>query len=615
MQHKAKCPHLWFMTTPFHKLFKQSVIAITTTMVLYLLPSGAMAEPVHGIAMHGKLKHPSGFSQFSYTSPEAKKGGRFNSAFLGSFDSLNPLISNGVAVQQVREYVYETLLARAFDEPFSLYGLLAEKVEMPEDRSWIAFTINKKAKFSDGKPVTVDDVIFSHSLLKERGRPNHRTYYSKVKSVVKVGDNTVKFIFQDASDREIPLIMGLMPILPKHLVDPETFEQVSLNIPVGSGPYLIKSVKRGKMILFQRNRNYWGKDLPVNKGRFNFDEIRIEYYRNRNSMFEGFKRGIIHQVMEGSPQKWATAYDFPAVHNKQVFKKEIPLGIPSGMNGLVFNTRRPVFADKRIRQALLYLFDAEWINRTIHRGLYTRTHSFFDRSELSSHAKQADDHEKAILESFGALIDKDIMAGTYKLPSSKGKRGSRGNIRKALKLFKEAGYIFKNGKLLNGKTGQPFSFEVLLLTREQEKLVLTYALALKKIGIDIKLRQVDSTQFESRKTKFDFDMIQNFWSGSLSPGNEQLFRWSSNSAKANGSYNFAGVQDPAVDAMIQALLSAKDRDEFVSSVRALDRALLSGIYVIPLFHSKTQWVAHWNKIKCPDTPSLYGFRIDACWMK
>ncbi len=615
MQHKAKCPHLWIMTTQFHKLFKQSVIALTTTMVLYLLPSGAIAEPVHGIAMHGQLKYPSDFTKFSYTSPKAKKGGRLNNALQGSFDSLNPLISNGVAIQQIRDYVYESLLARAWDEPFSLYGLIAEKVEMPEDRSWISFTINKNAKFSDGKPVTVDDVIFSHALLRDKGRPNHRTYYSKVKSVVKVGDNTVKFEFEDGRDREIALIMGLMPVLPKHLVDPEKFEDVNLNIPIGSGPYIVKTVKRGKQILFQRNKDYWGRDLPVNKGRFNFDEVRIDYYRDQNSMFEGFKRGLVHLKMEGSPQKWSTAYNFPAIQNKKVLKKEIPLGIPSGMDALVFNTRRPVFADKRVRQALVYLFDAEWINRTIYRGLYTRTQSFFDRSELSSHEKLLDDHEKAILEPFISSLDKKIIDGTYNLPASKGNRSNRQNVRKALKLFKEAGYIFKNGKLLDPQTNKPFTFEVLLATREQEKLALTYSLALKKVGIDLKLRLVDSTQFESRKTKFDFDMIQNFWPTSLSPGNEQLFRWSADAAKKQGSYNFAGVEDPAVDAMIKALLAAKDREAFVSSVRALDRALLSGVNVIPLFHPKTQWIAHWTQLQCPETHSLYGFRIDSCWMK
>ncbi len=615
MQHKAKCPHLWFMTTHFHKLFQLSALMLTTTMVLFLLPSGSIAEPVHGLAMHGKLKHPPDFSQFSYTSPDAKKGGRLNNAIIGTFDSLNPLISYGNPVQQVREYVYETLLARAFDEPFSLYGLIAEKIEIAEDRSWVAFTINKKARFSDGKPVTVDDVIFSHSLLKNKGRPNHRAYYSKVKSVVKVGDNTVRFEFQDGKDREIAMIMGLMPILPKHLIDPEKFDEVSLEIPVGSGPYVIKSIKRGKMILFQRNKDYWGKDLPVNKGRYNFDEVRIEYYRNQNSMFEGFKRGLIHLKQEGSPLKWSTAYNFPAIQSGKVVKKEVPLGIPSGMDALVFNTRRPVFADKRVRQALLHLFDAEWINKNMFRGLYTRTNSFFDRSELSSYGREPDNYEKELLAPFSSTIDKNIMAGSYELPSSKGSRGNRTNIRKALKLFKEAGYVFKEGKLINSKTNEPFTFEVLLATREQEKLILTYALTLKKIGIDIKLRNVDATQFESRKTNFQFDMIQNFWSGSLSPGNEQLFRWSADSSKRQGSYNFSGVKDPAVDAMIKALLAAKDRDQFVSSVRALDRTLRSGTYVIPLFHPKKQWVAQWTQLECPQNSSLYGFRIDTCWMK
>ena len=579
-----------------------------------LLTYNAVAKPAHGLAMHGKLKHPSNFSHFSYTEPNAKKGERLKNALVGFFDSLNPLIPTGTPVPSIRTYVYESLMARAYDEPFSLYGLLAESVEVPEDRSSITFFIDRNAKFSDGKPVTAEDVIFSHKLLRDKGRPNHRTFYSKVKKVEKLGTHKVKFSFE-GQDREMPLIMGLMPILPKHLVTPENFSKSSLDIPVGSGPYKVKKIDPGKSIVFKKDPNYWGRNIPSNRGHYNFDEIHFNYYRDHNSLFEAFKRGLYHVRIENDPSRWASAYNFSSIKKQDVAKKQIPLAVPSGMDALVFNTRREMFADKRVRQALTYMFDFEWINKTLFHGLYSRTQSFFDRSELSSSGVPADDHERKLLSSFLKEVDPEVLAGTYKQPATDGSGRSRALRRKALKLFSEAGYALKNGKMIHKRTNKPFTFEILVANRSQERLLLTYSRALKRNGIDVTLRQVDPSQYQARKNNFDFDMIQNWWSASLSPGNEQLFRWSSKAADTQGSYNFPGVKSPAIDAAIEAMLEAKDREKFVSSVRALDRLLISGNYVIPLFHPQGQWVAIWNEVKCPPNISLYGLRLDNCWIE
>ncbi|MFQ5626287.1 MAG: extracellular solute-binding protein, partial [Methyloligellaceae bacterium] len=542
------------------------------------------AQPVHGIAMHGAPMHKPGFTSFSYVNPDAPKGGTVTFATLGSFDSLNPLIVKGVSAAGLRDYVFESLMARAYDEPFSLYGLLAESIETPDDRSWAAFTLRKQARFSDGKPVTVEDVLFSYRLLRDKGRPNHRTYYSKITLAEKTGPRSVKFTFNAQGDREMPLIMGLMPILPRHYFSADTFEDTTLKPPIGSGPYRVARVEAGKQIVYVRNPGYWGRELAVNKGRFNFDEIRYEYYRNNDPMFQAFQKGLFQLWRESDSGRWARGYDFPAHKDGRVVREELPISVPSGMSALVFNTRRAIFADIRVRQALTLMLDFEWLNKNYYYGLYTRTQSFFDRSVLSSHARAGDARERELLAPFAGAVEPAVLDGAYKLPVSDGTGRNRTNRRKALGLLKQAGYLLKNGKLVEAKTGAPFSFEILAASGAQQRLLLKFAGALKGLGISARLRQVDSAQYQRRRQTFDFDMIQAFWYASLSPGNEQLFRWSAQSADAQGSFNYAGVRNPAVDAMIAALLAARTRENFVSAVRALDRVLLSGSYVIPLFH-------------------------------
>lgn len=578
-----------------------------------LNPAGAWAEPHAGIAMHGDPGESADFSHFSYVNPQAPKGGEARFAVQGSFDSLNPLIVKGVSANGIRQYVYESLLARSYDEPFTLYGLIAETVETPPDRSWVEFTLNPNAKFSDGTPVNVEDVIFSHAVLRDRGRPNHRSYYKKVTSVEKTGERKVRFTFDGANDREMPLIMALMPVLPSHLFTPETFELTTLDPPVGSGPYIVEDVDPGKSITYQRDPNYWGRDLAVNRGLYNFDKIRVDYYRDAGSMFEAFKSGLVEFREEEDPTRWTEGYRFPALREGRVVKEALPVKTPAGMSALVFNTRRPLFADPRVRQALIRLFDFEWINRTLYHGQLARTESYFARSELSSHGRPADTMERTLLAPYTDAVRPSIMDGTFSFPASDGTGQNREGRIEALKLLEEAGYVLKDGTLVDAQTGEPFTFEILSITRAQERLLLTYARALKQVGIDARIRQVDSAQYQRRKQTYDFDMIQNLWRVSLSPGNEQSFRWGSEVAKTEGSFNFAGVESEAVDAMIEAILAAKSRQDFVSAVRALDRVLLSGDYVVPLFFLPKQWVAYWQSLKRPSKTPLYGYQIDTWW--
>jgi len=567
----------------------------------------------HGIAMHGLPRYPSGFAHFKYVNPNAPKGGKITFASIGSFDSLNPLIIKGVAAAGLRGYVYESLMARSFDEPFSLYGLIAQTIEVPKDRSWVAFKLHRDAKFSDGKPITVDDVVFSWKTLRDKGRPNHRTYYSKVAKIERPGPRTIKFIFDKGGDREIPLILGLMPIIPKHFFGTRDFEKTTLNKVIGSGPYVIDEVKPGALITYKRNPDYWGAKLAVNQGRYNFDLVRYEYFRDTNAAFEAFKKGLYQVRGEGDPKNWATSYDFPAVKQGRVKLEEFKLGLPSGMSALVFNTRRPVFKDKRVRAALTLLFDFEWINKNLYFGLFSRTQSYFDNSELGTYKRPASKAERKLLAPYMSDISPDVLNGTYQSPVSNGSGRDRRNLRKAVKLLKEAGYHLRNGSMVHAKTGKSLEFEILVVSRDQERLVLSFARSLKRAGIQIRVRQVDSAQFQRRLQVYDYDMVPYRWYASLSPGNEQSFYWGSASADRDGTRNYMGAKSAAIDAMIIAMLQAKTRSGFVTAVRALDRALLSGVYVIPLFHLPNQWVAKWQHIHHPKQQTLWGMRIDTWW--
>jgi peptide/nickel transport system substrate-binding protein len=588
-------------------------LLLAAVLSLPALAHAASSQPRHAIAMHGEPAMPEGFASFPYVNPDAPKGGRRVQGVLGTFDSLNPLIVKGVSVPEMRGYVLEGLMARGYDEPFTLYGLLAKTVETDAERSYVTFGLNPAAKFSDGKPVMAEDVIFSWQLLRDHGRPNYQIFYSKVVKAEALDDRTVRFDLSGTNDRELPLILGLMPVLPKHAIDPATFEDTSFRPMLGSGPYVVQTVDPGHSITLKRDPNYWGRDLPVNRGYWNFDTIRLDYYRDANSQFEAFKKGLYDIRIETDPGRWVSAYNFPAARDGRVLKDGVRDGLPKGMLGLVFNTRRPLFADIRVRQALMTLFDFEWTNTNLFFDQYTRTASYFAGSELSSHGIPASERERALLAPFPGAVTPEILDGTWSPPATDGSGRDREILKRAFALLEEAGYAMDGNQLRNRATGAPFRFEIMVTTRDQERLALQYAQNVKRAGITADVRSVDATQYEQRRLVYDFDMIQNKWDESLSPGNEQAFYWGSAAADQDGTRNYMGVKSAAVDAMIAALLRAQSRPEFVDAVRALDRVLLSGTYVIPLYHSAEQWIARWTTMRHPDRAALSGFLPETWW--
>jgi peptide/nickel transport system substrate-binding protein len=578
-------------------------------------PDKALAAESHAIAMHGAPAMPATFSHMPYANPDAPKGGRLVQGVLGTFDSLNPLIVKGLAVPQMRGYVVESLMARGNDEAFTLYGLLAKSVETDEARSYVTFRLDPEARFSDGKPVTSDDVLFSWALLRDKGRPNYRQYYAKVAKAEALDPRTVRFDFGGAADRELPLILGLMPILPRHAVDAATFEETSMKAPLGSGPYRVSAVNPGVSVTLTRNPDYWGRDLPINRGLWNFDEIRLDYYREANGYFEAFKRGLYDFRVETEPLRWHDGYDFPAAQNGEVIRDTIKPGTPQPSQFLVFNTRRPVFADIRVRRALTLLFDFEWINRNYFFGLYGRSAGYFAGSELSAYGRAADDRELEFLKPFVSHIPSDILDGSYHLPATDGLGRDRAHLREALGLLSQAGYDLDGAVLRQRSSKTPLTFEILVNTRDQERIALAFSRDLKRAGIEARVRAVDATQFDQRRLGFDFDMIQNRLDQSLSPGNEQYFYWGSEAADNKGTRNYTGARDPAIDAMIADMLAARDRGAFVAAVRALDRVLISGFYAIPVFNIREQWIARWNRIERPQTTALTGYLPETWWYR
>ena len=583
----------------------------------------AHAQPRHAIAMHGEPALPEGFRHFRYANPAAPQGGRLVQGVVGSFDSLNPFIVRGLPPSGLRAplvsasniisgYVVESLMVRGYDEPFTLYGLLAQSVETDAARSHVTFTLNPAARFSDGKPVRAEDVVFSWNLLREHGRPNHRTYYSKVVKAEIVGERAVRFDLA-GDDRELPLILGLMPVLAKHTVNPDTFEETALTPPLGSGPYVVSHVDAGKSVTMTRNPDYWARDLGVSRGFWNFEEVRFDYYRDANSFHEAFKKGLFDVRKEDDPGRWQTAYDFPAFRDKRVVKETFNSGLPKPSFNFVLNTRRPIFADIRVREAIALLFDFEWVNRSIFFDRYRRGGSYFEGSELSARGRPADDSERALLAPFPDAVRTDVLEGTWKPAVTDGSGRDRAILRGALALLGAAGYELRGTELIERASGKPFGFEILAANRDEERLALLFSSQLKRAGISAQVRLVDAVQYEARRIAFDFDMIQNRWDQSLSPGNEQAFYWSSAAADGNGSRNYMGVKSPAVDAMIAALLSAGIRDEVVAAVRALDRVLMSGSFVVPLFYVPEQWLARWAYIERPDTTSMHGTMPETWW--
>ncbi len=549
-----------------------------------------------------------------YVNPDAPRGGRIVFGYTGTFDTLNPFAVRGLSVPGLRPYLHETLLTRTYDEPFTLYPQIASGLEVPDDRSWVIFHIDERARFSDGRPITADDVLFSFELLRERGRPNHRSYYRKVVRADLIDRVTIRFDLSGDDDREMPMILGLMPILPRHAVDVATFEETSLTPLLGSGPYIVAEVKPGESLLIRRNPTWWGHDLPINRGLFNVDEIRFDFYRDANSLFEAFKKGLVDVRFETDPGQWASAYDFPAVRDGRVVRATVHQTTPKGIRGLAMNTRRPTFQDVRVREALGMLFDFEWTNRNLYSGGYERTLSIFEDSRLSSRRQAADEQEQQLLKEVGANIRPDLLAGRYDAPRSDGTGADRAKLREALALFEAAGWTLQGGILRNRTTGTAFSFEILVTIKEQERLALAYQRFVKRAGIDVRIRTVDAVQYDRRVREYDFDMIDyRWWNVSLSPGNEQAFYWGSEAGRAPGSRNVSGIADEAADRLISRITEARTPVELTRAARALDRVLIGGFYWVPLFHQPAQWIARWNHIGVPAESSVFGYLTETWW--
>ncbi|MBI2718745.1 MAG: ABC transporter substrate-binding protein [Rhizobiales bacterium] len=571
----------------------------------------ARAEPRPGIAMQGEPALSADFTNLPYANPEAPQGGELRQAITGSFDSLSPFIVKGNAATGIRTYVFESLMGRNWDEPFSLYGLLAQSIDVSADRQTFTFKLRPEARFSDGVPVTAADIVFSMETLRDKGRPNFKNSYSKVTRVETPDAQTVIF-HQEAGDRELPLIIGVMPVIPKHLWEGKAFDATTLDPLVGSGPYVIAEVKPGESITYRKNKNYWGKNLPLNRGVWNFDTVRIDYYRDANATFEAFKTGLADVRIESDPTRWATAYDFPAVKDGKVTLEKIVQRSPAPASGFAFNTRRKLFSDVRVREALTMVFDFEWANANLFSGAYKRTYGYYAGSELSSQGRPADEREGAILGDAVAKLRPEFLDGSYKLPVSDGSGRDRKLLRQAVALLAEAGWKIADKGLTNA-AGEVFAFTIAVQNRDQEKIGLHFQRSLQQIGIAATVRIVDSAQFSSLQSTYDFDMIPATWFNSLSPGNEQKFYFGSDGRDTQGTRNYPGIADPAIDRSIAALLTATTRQDFVAAVRAEDRLLVAGFYVVPFYDVGGQWVARWNHIGRPEQQPLPGFETTTLW--
>jgi peptide/nickel transport system substrate-binding protein len=591
-------------------------LAILLALTALLAPARAEeSPPTYAIAMHGAPALAADFAHLPYANPDAPKGGRLDLAYLGAFDSLNPYNVKALSTSQgLVGNVYQSLMVRSADEPFTLYGLIARSIETDNARDFVTFHIDPAAHFSDGSKITAADVTFTFDLLKAKGLPSQRAAYALVKHVEATDDLTVRFDLTDANDRELPMILGLMPVLSRLHTDAEHFEDQTLQIPVGSGPYRIAEVEPGQRVVLRRDPNYWARDLPITRGLYNFDEIRIDYYRDASAMFEAFKAGLYDFRIEDDATRWRAGYDFPAASDGRIVKQAVPDGLPKGVSGFAFNTRRAIFADVRVREALATMFDFEWINANLYAGAYTRSRSFFDDSELSSAGRPASPAELALLAPFPGAVREDILEGRWTPPVSDGSGRDRALAHSAVDLLSEAGYALRDGALADAH-GTPLAFEILVKSRQEERLALAYSRSLARIGVNATVRLVDEVQYQRRRTRFDFDMMIGSWIASPSPGNEQRGRWSSAAAGMDGSYNICGVASPAIDAMIAAVVAARGHDDFVAAVRALDRLLLSGFYIVPLYYAPDQWIAYSSALGRPETTPLFGVNVETWWRK
>ncbi len=601
-------------------------------VLMFLFPHTVLAECgvdatcSHGIAIYGEPKYPADFDHFNYANPDAPKGGDVKMAAIGTFDSLNAHILKGVPAAGI-DRIYDTLIVDSGDESFTKYGLIAKTIELAKDRSWVAFHLREEARFHDGTPITAEDVVFSFNILVEKGHPYYRSYYREISKVEAVNNHLVKFTFSNNTNRELPLILGQIPILPKHFYDRHDFTKASLDIPLGSGPYKIEAMEPGKWVRYKRVEDYWAKDLPVNKGRYNFDSITYDYYRDATVAVEAFKAGEYDLRQENISKVWANSYDFPAVQDGRVIKEEIQHERPTGMQAFVLNLRKPIFQDIKIRQALSYVFDFEWTNKTLFYDAYTRTKSYFSNSEFAS-SGLPEGRELEILKHYPRKVPKSVFTEVYEPPSTDGSGNIRANLLKAKSLLEDAGSNWRRWQIREGKLQRPIleptdqligweefpNIEFLLSSSSFERVIGPMIRNLKKLGITAHMRTVDASQYIKRLEEFDFDIVVNVIPQSLNPGNEQEDYWHSSRADIKGSRNIAGIKNPVVDDLVAHIVKASSKEDLVAYTKALDRVLLHNYYMIPQWHFQKHRVIYWNRFSRPEIHEKYLLGLDNWWV-
>jgi microcin C transport system substrate-binding protein len=571
-------------------------------------------ERKHGLAMFDDLKYPPDFTHFDYVNPDAPKGDTVRYSELGTFDKLNPYTLKGMAAAGL-ELTSDTLMAGSADEPFSQYGLIAESVEVAPDRSWIIYHLRHNAYWQDSKKIMAEDVVFSYQTLMEKGHPFYKSIYTGIQGVEELDPYTVKFTFKDTTNRELPLITGQMPIFSKAYYTKHAFDAGNLDIPTSSGPYKIKEVKAGHYIIYERDPEYWGKDLPVNKGRYNFDQVRYDYYRDGMVAVEAFKAGEYDIREENISKVWATSYkDMPALKDGRVIQEAIAHERPSGMQAFLFNTRRAKFSDVRVRKALNYVFDFEWENRQLFYSAYQRTESYFANSPFASHGLPGE-AELVLLEPYRDQLPEELFSEVFITPRTDGSGNNRANLKVANTLLNEAGWVLKDMKRVNAQTGEPMTIEFLLVQPSFERVVAPMVRSLERLGIQGKIRTIDSAQYQKRTDTFDFDIIIGSFPQSNSPGNELMDYWHSSRADTEGSQNQIGIKNPVVDALVEKMVTVPTRDELITTAHALDRVLLWNYYIIPNWHTRTFRMIYWNKFERPEIRPKYVLGLDTWWSK
>ena len=566
----------------------------------------------HGISLYGDMKYGPDFRNFDYVNPNAPKGGTLVQGSSVSFDTLNPYTLKGTPASGLG-LMYDSLMVGSADEPSTHYGLIARSIEYPADRSFAIFHLDPRARFQDGTDITADDVVFSFNILIEKGSPVYRQYYAQVDKVEALDDLTVRFDFKPGNNRELPMIVADLAIMPKHYWEGRDFSKTTFDIPVGSGAYKIQSIEAGRRITYERVKDYWAADLPVNRGSNNYDTIRYDTYRDLDVERQAFFAGEYLVRSEHSSREWSTAYNTPAVQNGKIKKEFLPDNLPNGMQAYVFNTRKPLFSDRRVREALQYAFDFEWLNRAMFYGAYKRNVSYFANSELAATGLPTGE-ELGILKGFKSQLPPELFTEPPYLPNFDPPNGRREALRHSIKLLQEAGWELRDQQLVNSKTGQPFRFELIIRQPGIEKIALVLKARLRQLGVTLDIRLIDTGQWINRIQAYDFDMTTFWWQQSLSPGNEQQIFWSSAAADQPGTRNFAGIKNPVIDELIGLVIDADNRETLVQRVRALDRVLQWGFYVIPQYYLGGDRMAYWDVFGRPDTVPLKGTSVMTWWI-